>query len=79
MYICIYICMYICISTLGLRNSIKPNSLHTDKDAVINCVKILSFSGPYLSVFYMLCKSKYLVGIREVTYQKKFRTWKLFT
>ena len=46
--------MYICIYILGLGNSIKSiksNSLNTDKNAVIHCVKILSFSGPYLPVF----------------------------
>ena len=47
MYICIYIYIYI----LGLGNSVKPNSLHTDKNAVIHRVKILSFSDPYLLVF----------------------------
>ena len=46
-----YVCMYICIYILGLGNSVKPNSLHTDKNAVIHRVKILSFSGPYLLVF----------------------------
>ena len=35
--------MNICIYTLGLGNSIKLNSLHTDKNAVIHCVKILIF------------------------------------
>ena len=36
---------------LGLGNSVKPNSLHTDNNAVIHCVKTLSSSDPYLPVF----------------------------
>ena len=78
MYVCICIYVYMYMYILGLGNSIKPNSLDTDKNAVIHCVKILSFSGPYLSVFYMLCKSPCSVRIREITYQKKFRIGKFF-
>ena len=52
-YIYIYIYIYVCIYILGLGNSVKPNSLHTDKNAVIHRVKILSFSDPYLLVFWL--------------------------
>ena len=73
--------MYICIYILGLGNSVKPNSLHTDKYSLPEYTEFFwSLSSRALTEYGdILCKSPYSVRIREITYQKKFPIWKLFT
>ena len=85
MYICIYvyIYIYICINVyMHIYFSFgKPNSLHTDKYSMREYTEFFwSLSSRALTEYGdILCKSPYSVRIREITYQKKFRIWKLFT